>query len=90
MIEITKDIKEAKLITHAGSFHPDDVFSTVLLSKIYPNAKVIRVPSLEEDYKDKIIYDIGFGKYDHHQKDALLRNDKIPQCNWHGWAYHPY
>ena len=77
MIEITKDINEAKLITHSGSFHPDDVFSTVLLSKIYPNSRVIRVSKVEEEYKDKIVYDIGFGKFDHHQVDAKMRNESI-------------
>ena len=41
MIEITNDIAEAKLITHAGTFHPDDVFSTAFLHKLFPNGKVI-------------------------------------------------
>ena len=77
MIEITKDINEAKLVTHSGSFHPDDVFSTVLLSKIYPDVKVIRVSKVDEEYNDKIVYDIGFGKFDHHQVDAKMRNESI-------------
>ena len=32
-IKITKDINEATAITHAGSFHPDEAFASVILSK---------------------------------------------------------
>ena len=77
MIKITKDINEAKLVTHSATFHPDDVFSTMLLSKIYPGYKVIRVNKIDDNVHDKIIYDIGFGKYDHHQVDAKLRNEEL-------------
>ena len=31
-IEITKNIKEANCITHNGTFHTDEVFSTILFS----------------------------------------------------------
>ncbi len=77
MIEITNDIAEAKLITHAGTFHPDDVFSTAFLHKLFPDGKVIRVKEAMEIKANQIIYDIGYGKYDHHGLNAEWRNDKI-------------
>ena len=82
MFKITKNIEEANLITHAGTFHPDDVFSTVLMSKIVENPIVYRAASIEESYPDKIIYDIGFGEFDHHGPDALMRNDKLKYCSF--------
>ena len=35
-IKITKNIKEANCITHAGTFHADEIFATLILSKIIP------------------------------------------------------
>ncbi len=77
MVEITKNIEEANFITHAGKFHPDDVFSTALLDKLFPSSKVIRVNKVEKTNEEQIVYDIGFGKFDHHGSDAKWRNEKI-------------
>ena len=41
-LKITKEIEKANLITHSSSFHPDDVFSTMFLSKIVENPVVCR------------------------------------------------
>lgn len=72
------------LITHSTKFHADDVFSTAFLKMINPNAKVIRtLNSYEESCKAlesnlyPIVYDIGFGNYDHHQKDAEVRPNGV-------------
>ena len=68
MIEIVNDINEANFITHSGKFHADEIFATILLEKIYQNIKLMRVSEIDsEDYKDKTIFDIGGGKFDHHQ-----------------------
>ena len=77
MIEITNNIHEAKLITHAATFHPDDVFSTAFLLRLFPGSKVIRVNKVTEVNDEQIVYDIGFGKFDHHGPDAKWRNSKI-------------
>lgn len=71
-IKITKNIEEANCITHAGTFHADEVFATIILSKIIPEITLIRVPEYREQEKSKtkanaIVYDIGAGEYDHHQ-----------------------
>lgn len=66
MIKITKDINEATCVTHAGNFHGDDVFSTVFLEKYLGDITVIRLSSYQDD-ETKLAYDIGYGKFDHHQ-----------------------
>lgn len=78
MINLTKNITEATLITHGGTFHPDDVFSSVFLNKIFPNSIVYRANSLPTKLRgDQIVYDIGYGRFDHHGPNAQMRNDKI-------------
>ena len=71
-VKITKNIKDANCITHAGTFHADEIFATLILSKIIPRITLIRLPEFgkEENTLAKqnvIVYDIGGGKYDHHQ-----------------------
>ena len=68
MIKLTNNLEEAKFVTHAGNFHADDVFSTMLMERLFDNITLIRL----NDYKDdgtKIAYDIGLGKFDHHGAD---------------------
>ncbi len=81
-LKITKNISEANLITHSSSFHPDDVFSTMFLSKIIDNPVVCRVNTVDKEYENAIVYDIGFGKFDHHGPDARVRNDKLKYCSF--------
>lgn len=71
-VKITKNIKEANCITHAGTFHADEIFATLILSKIIPEIILIRLAEVNEKErneanKDAIIYDIGRKEYDHHQ-----------------------
>ncbi len=67
-IKMTKNIEKANLITHSGTFHADEIFATIILSKIIPEITLIRVQELKEAVKaDVIVYDIGGGKFDHHQ-----------------------
>ena len=67
-IEIVKNIKEANCVTHGGTFHADDVFATVILSKIMPEIRIIRLLEVTEQMPENaIIYDIGAGNFDHHQ-----------------------
>lgn len=76
MLEITKDIKKANLITHSGKFHADDVFATAFLTKIIDNPVVCRVNNIDfEVENDVLVYDIGFGKFDHHQKEFCDKHD---------------
>ena len=78
MITLVKDINEADGITHNGTMHADEVFATAFLSLYFGNFKVARVSEVPKDISSKtIIYDIGKGKFDHHQTDARIRDTGI-------------
>ena len=67
-IKITQNIEEANSITHSGTFHADEIFASLILSKILPEITLIRVQELTGKVKENVIvYDIGGGKFDHHQ-----------------------
>lgn len=83
-IKITENVSEANLITHNGKFHPDDVFSTMFLSKMIDNPILYRasVKDVPENH-NAIMYDIGFGKFDHHGASARYRNNSnIKYCSF--------
>lgn len=63
-IKLVDDQSKADFITHAGTFHADEVMSTVLLLNKFGNIKLARVNEVKNN--DAFIYDIGYGKYDHH------------------------
>lgn len=66
-IRITKDRKEANCITHNGKFHCDEVFATVIFSKILPEVMVYRTNEIDNPSENAYVYDIGEGEFDHHQ-----------------------
>ena len=69
MISITNNVNNATVITHAGVFHADDVFATVILSKVRENVVVARIQRVPDNLSaDVVVYDIGGGKFDHHQR----------------------
>lgn len=73
-IKLTKQYNKANCVTHSGTFHVDDVISTIFLSKIFNKINLIRVPSMENrSANNKLVFDIGLGEFDHHQKN---RNGK--------------
>ena len=73
-IKLTKQYNKANFVTHSGTFHVDDVISTIFLSKIFKKINLIRVPSMDNrNANNKLVFDIGLGEFDHHQKD---RNGK--------------
>ncbi|MCZ4260069.1 MYG1 family protein [Limimaricola sp. G21655-S1] len=74
------------LVTHSGGFHADELLSSVILTRLYPEAEIVR--SRDKDWitpgEGRIIYDVG-GQYDaearifdHHQKPNPLREDGQP------------
>ena len=68
--------KDAKGYTHSGKFHADDVFASALLLYLNPEIEIMRGNRVPEDFEG-IVYDIGRGKYDHHQKDSRIRENGI-------------
>lgn len=82
MLKITKNINDATVVTHAGNFHADDCFSTVFLEKYFDNITVIRLKEYQ-DNNTKLAYDIGLGKFDHHQENFnKKRTNGIHYCSF--------
>lgn len=69
--------KDASAFTHSGKFHADDVFSAALLLYLNPEIQIIRGNQVPEEFTG-IVFDIGRGQYDHHQKDSRIRENGIP------------
>ena len=67
----------ASAFTHSGKFHADDVFSAALLLYLNPEITIIRGNKVPDDYEG-IVFDIGRGEFDHHQKDSRIRENGIP------------
>ncbi|NMA98386.1 MAG: MYG1 family protein [Phyllobacteriaceae bacterium] len=78
------------LVTHSGGFHADELLSSAVLTRIFPEAKLVRSRSPEwiTPAPDRIIYDVG-GAYDaearifdHHQRGAPQREDGQPYSSF--------
>ncbi len=78
------------LVTHSGGFHADEIFSSVILTRLFPQARLIRsrAPEWITPGADRVIYDVG-GAYDaaaqifdHHQRGAPLRDDGQPYSSF--------
>ena len=78
------------LVTHSGGFHADELLSSVILTRIFPQARIVRSRAAEwiAPGTDRIVYDVG-GAYDaaarifdHHQRGAPLREDGQPYSSF--------
>lgn len=83
MIKTTKTMKQATVVTHGGIFHADEVLATVILSKVLGDITVLRTFKVPEVLSDNVIvYDIGFGRFDHHQKGGNgARENGVPYAS---------
>lgn len=74
------------LVTHSGGLHADELLSSVVLTRLFPQARLVRSRAAEwiTPATDRIIYDVGgaydpeAGIFDHHQRGAPLRDDGQP------------
>ncbi|TCU30623.1 uncharacterized UPF0160 family protein [Rhizobium azibense] len=74
------------LVTHSGGFHADEVLSSVILTRLFPDARLVRSRATEwiTPGADRIVYDVGgaydaaAGIFDHHQRGAPQRDDSQP------------
>lgn len=74
------------LVTHSGGFHADELLSSVVLTRLFPAARLVRsrAPEWITPGTDRIIYDVGGAFdpdariFDHHQRGAPLRDDGQP------------
>ena len=69
--------EHAAAFTHGEKFHADDVFSAALLLHFNPQLTIQRGNRVPEDFAG-IVFDIGRGEYDHHQKDSRIRENQVP------------
>lgn len=74
------NIKSIKTgITHAGVFHADDVFSSALLRMINPEIEIVRTFKVPDNLPEEtVVFDIGGGEFDHHQKGNEIRENGVP------------
>ncbi|MGE4328401.1 MAG: MYG1 family protein [Pseudodonghicola sp.] len=78
------------LITHSGGFHADELLSSVILTRLFPDAALVRSRDAAwiTPGAGKIIYDVGraydaeAGIFDHHQRPNPLRDDEQPYSSF--------
>ena len=85
------------LVTHSGGFHADELLSSVVLTRLYPDARIVR--TRDEGWitpaAGRLIYDVGRdydaarGVFDHHQQQNPLRPDGQPYSSF-GLIWHHY
>ncbi|WP_138422685.1 MYG1 family protein [Maritimibacter alexandrii] len=78
------------LVTHSGGFHADELLASVVLTRLFPEAAVVRSRDAAwiTPMAGRIIYDVGraydaeAGIFDHHQRPAPLRPDGRPYSSF--------
>lgn len=83
--------KEKAAITHPGKFHADDVFASAFLKLLNRNIEILRTSSIPKTFNG-IVFDIGYGEFDHHQKNNEVRPNGIPYASfgklWKKFSHH--
>lgn len=76
-IEDLQELAKGGVYTHPGNYHADDIVSACMLklSGIIKSYDQIQRDVLPENFQG-LAFDVGKGKYDHHQKDVKLHEDK--------------
>lgn len=82
-VTTTTSMFEADLFTHSGTFHADEVMATAIIAEMTgkEELRVYRTNRMDDVYPspDSIVYDIGHGQYDHHQKGGNgCRENGVP------------
>ena len=78
------------LVTHNGGFHADELLSSVILTRLFPEAELVRTRDTAwiTPGEGKIIYDVGrdydaeAGIFDHHQRPVPTREDEQPYSSF--------
>jgi uncharacterized UPF0160 family protein len=75
------------LVTHSGGFHADELLSSVVLTRLFPQAELLRSRDRQwvTPAANKIIYDVG-GAYDGDaQNSATTRASLLLQAHVRGF-----
>ncbi|WP_163847206.1 MYG1 family protein [Pseudooceanicola aestuarii] len=78
------------LVTHSGGFHADELLSAVILTRLYPEAALVRSRDAAwiTPGEGRIIFDVGRDYdaaariFDHHQRPNPLREDGRPYSSF--------
>lgn len=78
------------LVTHSGGFHADELLSSVILTRLFPQAALVRTRDSGwiTPGEGKIIYDVGRDYdaaariFDHHQRPVPTRDDDQPYSSF--------
>lgn len=78
--------KRINLGTHNGEFHADELLATaVLMHELKPMGYDVHiVRSRDIDYLNEtcaVVYDVGGGKYDHHDKEKVFYPNGVPMAS---------
>lgn len=75
--------ENANAVTHSGIFHADEVLGTVILERALGDVRVARVVEVPSCLADEVVvYDIGNGKFDHHQPGGNgVRENGVPYAS---------
>lgn len=81
MIKIVDlNCRDLNAVTHSGFFHGDEVLATAVLERALGEVYLARVNRVPESLQPGVIvYDIGYGRYDHHQSGGNgVRENGVP------------
>jgi len=78
-----------KLVTHAGSFHLDDLFAVATIKILYPDIEIVRSRNPEDFTSADFVIDVGdvydplTNRFDHHQQGgAGVRENGVPYASF--------
>lgn len=82
-MRVVADVRQADAVTHGNVFHADEILATAILTKINPELKVARVFRVPQNLSpNTIVYDVGYGELDHHQKGGNgVRQNGVPYAS---------
>ena len=71
-----------KVGTHNGVFHADDVFGYCILKSAFDDdIEIARTRDPNVLQNCDLVFDVGGGKYDHHQVDKKYRENGVPYAS---------
>ena len=80
-IRMTQQIDQANAVTHGGLFHADDVMAAAILARL-GDLTIYRCSPKDDISSGAIIFDVGSGAYDHHQKGGNgVRGNGVPYAS---------
>jgi uncharacterized UPF0160 family protein len=70
-------ITYTRAMTHAGTFHSDDVFASALILLCDPEMTIERTMDPTTVTQDTLVFDTGGGKFDHHNMQQKTRQNGV-------------